>query len=193
MLRNLSSAGWTANTTFLVITACRERFPQELWAVIPVAEALGQLELAVLEVVHDRPAVARLVDRPALARKIMVHPADAVVHQILLLEVLGHGDRAVVLPRHLPHKLLVVELLPEQDVELRLEPLSDAPLLDEQVLVLSPRRYRLEEVHQFWPRLDEVVSKKRSSWNSPEEIEGAYPVLRQPMQGGVGPNHGEGS
>ena len=62
MLRNLSSAGWTANTTFLVITACRERSPQELWAVIPVAEALGQLELAVLEVVHDRPAVARLVD-----------------------------------------------------------------------------------------------------------------------------------
>ena len=123
----------------------------------------------------------------------MVHPADTVVHQILLLEVLGHCHCAVVFPRHLPHKLLVVELLPEQDVELRLEPLSDAPLLDEQVLVLSPRRYRLEEVHQFWPRLDEVVSKKRSSWNSPEEIEGAYPVLRQPMQGGVGPNHGEGS
>ena len=121
----------------------------------------------------------------------MVHPADTVVHQILLLEVLGHCHCAVVFPRHLPHKLLVVELLPEQDVELRLEPLSDAPLLDEQVLVLSPRRDRLQKIHQFGSHCVDIA-EERGCGTPPEEVEGADPVLRQPMQGRVGLHHGEG-
>ena len=127
MLRNLSSAGWTLdNKHYVYGDHRRERVPLKLWAVVAVAEASGQLVLAVLEVVQDGPTLPHYVHRPVLPRKVVLHPGDAVVEQVMPLHVRGHSDCPIVLPGHLLHKLFVVQLLPEQDVNVGFKTVCDA-------------------------------------------------------------------
>ena len=46
--------------------------------------------------------------------------------QVMPVQVNGHSDRPIVLPGHLLHKLLVVQLLPEQEIIVGFETVCDA-------------------------------------------------------------------
>ena len=63
----------------------------KLWTVVPVAQPLAQLHLAVLQVGHDGSGLLLpvLVLAPALVWIVQLHPADAVIKQPILVEVLG--------------------------------------------------------------------------------------------------------
>ena len=89
----------------------------KLWAVVPVAQPLDQLHLAVLQVGYNGPGflLPSFLLAPALVWIVQLHPTDAIFKQPFLVKVLGDGDAAIVFSGHLPGKLAVRELLPEQD------------------------------------------------------------------------------
>ena len=97
-----------------------------------------------------------------------LHPADAVIKQPILVEVLGDGDAPLVFSGHLPGELAVRELLPEQDKLVGLEPVGDSSLLHVEVLVLGRLGYGGQEGEQYNNILADPGEVKDCSTNTLE-------------------------